>query len=269
MPEGPECHYTAHRLNKSLQDKRLISIKVLGGRYEKHGPPPGLQELQEALSSQHVTIRGVCAKGKLIYFLLSNHQVILSTLGLKGSWTQKYAKHCDVVIEAVEPSVTFWFKDQLHYGTLNIIALAELPKKLDTLGPDVTLGTETLPDWVEMCRKHESWQISKFLMAQNKVSGIGNYLKAEVLYASRICPHSTIGDLSDEQLLDLREQLLTIPVQSYRAKRRIGPSCPLKVYNRKTDPLGNIVVKTKTLDGRNSHWVPAIQDPESKYMKSS
>lgn len=31
------------------------------------------------------------------------------------------------------------------------------------------------------------------------------------------------------------------------------------VYNQKTDPDGNNVVKEKTSDGRTTHWVPSIQ----------
>ena len=267
MPEGPECHYTAYRLNSRLRDKTLVRVEIISGRYEKHGPPEGFNDLQEAIKTGDVVIRGVCAKGKLIYFLLSNHQVILSTLGLKGAWCQKFSKHCGIVLEAMGPSVTYWFRDQLHFGTFTVIPLDKLPAKLATLGPDVTVG-EAIPDWKGLCRKHARWEISKFLMAQNKVAGIGNYLKAEVLYAAKICPHAIIGDLTDEQLAALETQLLTIPAASYRSKRRIGPPCPLLVYDTRKDPSGNLVVKTKTLDGRNSHWVPAVQDPDQKYSKS-
>ena len=86
MPEGPECHYTAYRLNSRLKDKTLVRIEIISGRYEKHGPPEGFNELQEEIKTTDVVIKGVRAKGKLIYFLLSNHKVILSTLGLKGEW---------------------------------------------------------------------------------------------------------------------------------------------------------------------------------------
>ena len=267
MPEGPECHYTAYRLNSHLRDRSLERVEIIGGRYKKHGPPEGFLALQEAIKTGDVVIRGVCAKGKLIYFLLSNHQVILSTLGLKGAWCQTFSKHCGIVLETTDPSVTYWFRDQLHFGTFTIIPLDRLPAKLATLGPDVTVG-EAIPDWKGLCRRHPQWEISKFLMSQNKIAGIGNYLKAEVLYAAKICPHAIVDDLTDEQLAALETQLLTIPAASYHSKRRLGPSFSLKVYNKHKDPSGNRVIKTKTLDGRNSHWVPAIQDPEQKYSKS-
>jgi formamidopyrimidine-DNA glycosylase len=31
------------------------------------------------------------------------------------------------------------------------------------------------------------------------------------------------------------------------------------VYNQKTDPFGNKVIKEKTLDNRTTHWVPEHQ----------
>jgi len=31
------------------------------------------------------------------------------------------------------------------------------------------------------------------------------------------------------------------------------------VYNQKTDPDGNEVIKEKTDDGRTTHWVPSVQ----------
>ena len=134
------------------------------------------------------------------------------------------------------------------------------------MGPDVTVGEE-IPDWHGLCQKHARWEISKFLMSQNKIAGIGNYLKAEVLYAAKICPHAIINELTYEQLAELETQLLTIPAAFYQSKHKNGPPCVLKVYNKQHDPNGNIIIKTKTLDGRNSHWVPAVQDPENKYSK--
>ena len=157
----------AYRLNSRLKDKTLVRIEIISGRYEKHGPPEGFNELQEEIKTTDVVIKGVCAKGKLIYFLLSNHKVILSTLGLKGEWCQRYSKHCGIVLQAVGPSVTYWFQDQLHYGTFAIIPLEKLSTKLASLGPDVTVGEE-IPDWHGLCQKHARWEISKFLMSQNK-----------------------------------------------------------------------------------------------------
>ena len=52
-------------------------------------------------------------------------------------------------------------------------------------------------------------------MNQKLVSGIGNYLKAECLYASRISPHRACDSLSDEEIDLLFENCKTIIRRSY------------------------------------------------------
>lgn len=268
MPEGPECHHTAYKLNAALRGKTVTNVRIVSGRYEAHGPPKGFVDLQAAVKSASVTVLGVQAKGKLVYFTLSNDTVILSTLGLSGAWTKTYSKHCGIALEARGPPITYWFRDQLHYGTFSVINRSDLPRKLATLGPDVTLGAP-ITDLPNLCRRHPEWDVSKLLMNQSKVSGIGNYLKAEILYAARICPHAKLKELSEKQLVELGTKMVEIPAATFRAKRRIGPYVTLKVYNKSRDPQGNKVIKTKTGDGRNSHWVPAIQDPTDVYTSAA
>ena len=48
MPEGPECHIIGNKLHKILGGAKLLSIEILGGRYQKHGNPSGYDEFTEA-----------------------------------------------------------------------------------------------------------------------------------------------------------------------------------------------------------------------------
>jgi hypothetical protein len=41
MPEGPEAFYLSNKINKEFKNKSLNSIKILKGRYVKHGVPDG------------------------------------------------------------------------------------------------------------------------------------------------------------------------------------------------------------------------------------
>ena len=263
MPEGPQCKLTSIRLHTQLSDRPLKDIIIRGGRYKKCGPPSGLPELVQALADRNVRIDRVGGKGKLIYFVLSNGSVILNTLGLSGSWTHTCQKHCDVEFVYSETK-RIWFKDQLHYGTLKVTDMKGLASKLSQLGPDIVLGPSelSLELWKTMCEKHRTWQITKLLMSQNKISGIGNYLKAEILYAARIAPECTIEDIPEDALMRLHEQIVGIPNRVLLGKlKRRGSSGRyiMKVYGKKKDPGGNPVTRTKTADGRVSHWAPAIQ----------
>ena len=65
MPEGPECHIIGNKLHKILGGTKLLSIEILGGRYQKHGPPSGYDAFTE--TSDEITIEEIKVIGKLIY----------------------------------------------------------------------------------------------------------------------------------------------------------------------------------------------------------
>jgi len=260
MPEGPECHNAAAKLEHLLAGKRLLRVTVHGGRYAKHGNPQGFDMLNQACRDGDIRLEYAGAMGKLIVLFLSNDICILSTLGLSGTWTQSRVKHCDLSM-TFDGVKTVWFKDQLHYGTFKVVPRLEAIKKIRSLGPDVTVSDPraTLEWWVSLCKKYSKWNICKLLMDQAKVSGIGNYLKAEILYEAGVRPTSTVGEIPYEGLEAIHRQMLIVPAWHFQAKLGTKHRRFLKVYNRKKDPLGNKVTKGKTGDGRTSHWVESLQ----------
>ena len=57
MPEGPECHIIGNKLHKILGGTKLLSIEILGGRYQKHGNPSGYDEFTE--TGDEITIEEI------------------------------------------------------------------------------------------------------------------------------------------------------------------------------------------------------------------
>lgn len=262
MPEGPECYKYARSLDKTLAGKHLVGVHILGGRYAKHGQPDGLANLEAAIvgadtDSASVAFVEVKSKGKLIYFNLSNQMTILSTLGLMGKWTRTKCKHCGIAVEyrggGDKGSNMIYFKDQIHYGTLSVINTTDLPKKLKTLGIDVLdRDSFTWDAFLVRARRNAKNTLPVFLMKQNVLCGIGNYLKAEIIYASRSSLTSPIADYTDAQLRRVYDACYTIPYQATFGK------FSLCVYNRSRDRLGNKVYTAKTPDKRTTYWVPAV-----------
>ena len=129
--------------------------------------------------------------------------------------------------------------------------------------------TET--DFVKIIRKHNKKELPKVLMDQKIVSGIGNYIKAEALYESKISPLRKIKDITDDELVNLFKSVRSIITKSYKCNgatirnysdlaNNLGEYCfSFKVYNQVLDSNGNKVFKTKTNDGRTTHWVSEIQ----------
>ena len=263
MPEGPECHYAARRLGGILKGKSITEFKILGGRYQKHGHFQGYPEMLKHIKQGTHAVKGVGCRGKLIVIFFENDWCMLSTLGLKGSWTSRYSKHCDIMLVA-DVNIKLWFKDQMHYGTLRYVALREAEKKILSLGPDVTVNESAFTQEYlsRLLIKHKSWDLVKLMMNQSKISGIGNYLKAEILYKARLSPALLCQDLTTEDTTRLYDAISEIPHQFF--EKRLGRSRIMRhVYGRSKDRLGNKVVTCKTKDGRTSHWVPEIQSRTS------
>lgn len=256
MPEGPECYKLSVKLNKILQNKRIIKINILKGRYETHGPPDNLIHFNDIISSNNITITNVLSKGKLIYFTTNTDFVILNTLGLFGNWVKKQNDHCNIEL-LYEPLSnknnykSLYFQDKIQYGTLKIVTFNELNKKLNELGPDVLNPKEFTWEYFEkMCHKNQTKCFPVVLLNQKNVSGIGNYMKSEILYSSNASVISPIKDYNLDQLKNVYSSCIIV-----------GQLCKqnnykLKVYNQTKDPYNNNVCKIKTLDKRTTYWVP-------------
>ena len=258
MPEGPECHAIASRLGSWLKGARVQEVHIQAGRYAKKRPP-GFCSLLSRLEEGDLAVERVGAKGKLVYIVLGRGEVVLlSTMGLSGTWTKNRTKHCDIRVRTDKGDV--WFKDQLHYGTLAVTDQKGLDRKLARLGPDVTLGNSlTESFWESFSIKHGTTSVAEALMKQEWLSGVGNYLKAEILLAAGIAPLSQLDDLPRTKRMDLLMALNQIPRKYLDARTGRGPRIKMKVYGRKVGPGGHRVVRTKTPDARITHWVPELQ----------
>jgi formamidopyrimidine-DNA glycosylase len=106
--------------------------------------------------------------------------------------------------------------------------------------------------------------ICEFLMNQKYVSGIGNYLRAEILYRAKISPERRILELNLEEKDLLYDSSLDIMFESWKAKGPsegyiVGGSFYLKVYGRSEDDFGNEVIRYLDSNNRTVHYVPKIQ----------
>lgn len=149
---------------------------------------------------------------------------------------------------------------------------AELKKKLSTIGPCI-LSDEPLDKHILAARwrRYDQKTICEALMEQKLVSGIGNYIKAEILYRTEIYPLAKVKDLSDDNLWQLYCAARDLAADAYADGGaslytytglhgdRSEFKTKLQVYNRSRDPHGLIVEQMSTPDGRTTHWVKSKQ----------
>jgi len=299
MPEVIEVLKYADFLRTKLKNKQITEINVLGGRYKKHGDFAHLDTLKASLPQKVVDIQ---TKGKFLYLTFENGLYLFSTLGLSGGWVwskdnksfefeeivkyidktelehwqQGAIKHRNVEFKTKAGSVYFY--DMLSFGTLKVVQTeAELNKKLNSIGPDITAAETTLELFTVRLKKAANEKlIGNVLMNQRLLSGIGNYLRADVLWLTKISPFRKMHDLTDADVKKIYTAAKLLAHSKYDYKAAIKdhlipkdhPPTPedygreFYVYNSTVDPDGHPVKKEELYEGsqkRFIYWVPSRQ----------
>jgi len=280
MPEGPEVRTVCLCLYPIVNNSTLLSIDWTDS-CKKHKLIQKYSQL-----SLPCTIIAITCRGKKIFIALDNGAFITSTLGMTGRWWLERSdrngpkiKHSDIwlTLRRQHETFTLWYSDPRRFGNLDIWFdyQAMMAKVTKEIGPDMlaySLGQDQGVDeneWISVVAKRPKVQVCQFLMDQSNFSGIGNYLKSEILYRARIAPQRLMESLSIDEVKRLRTVSLDTIKESFLAggltistywdpEGRRGCFQPL-VYNRTHDPEGRIVVRQTFKDGRSTHWVPGYQ----------
>ncbi len=267
MPEGPEVKKMGFDMSKKISGKTIKSVTVLSGRYTKK-PISGFEDISRSLPTKVV---GVGVHGKFLYVITDSSVNLWSTLGMTGQWSSGETKHSRVKIQFTDAE-PLYFNDQRNFGTLKFVyGPSMLKSKLTKMGPDMFSTDTTSEVFVERLRKKENWNITKALMNQAVLAGIGNYIKSEALWLAGISPLRSVSDIVDHDLELLFRAVKGVMLTSYEHggatflthKNFSGESGDYSsrflCYNRKIDAEGNKVIKTPTPDGRTTHWSPDKQ----------
>lgn len=303
MPEGPEVRCITIKLNHFCQGQKLKAIKWNDNSKYRTGLPH-YPEFSKYLPGK---ITGITCKGKQIIFIIECNQssdsiYIKSTLGLEGRWSFRHDdnKHANLWLEL--DSYNLYYIDSRHFGNITLYTSTDdlLNDLNGKVGPDLlayaiefNTGVEVVDDdddkitidkWTTKLRNKrlKNKQICQFLMEQKYFSGIGNYLKAEILYDAKIRPDRLLSQLSDQDITQLYHSTLKIIYNAFCAggltiKSYWQPTSPSEddngkeeqeklkgkykkvIYDCLEDPLGNPIVRETFKDGRTTHWVPQIQ----------
>ena len=260
MPEGPEVKLFVDKLNSLYKGQKIVDLKVTSGRYIKK-PIENLDLLKNKV------VNSFNCKGKFIWFEFDD-VVVFNTLGMTGSWNNKKTDHTRLEIR-FENNKFLYFNDIRNFGTFQVKSHTELKKKLKTIGPD--MFSDPPDEFVPLLRKHNHKNICDVIMNQKVISGVGNYIKAESLWYSRINPHALIKDLTDDHLVILDKAIRFVinksyqeqgaSIQSYYTFEGDSGSAVqgFVVYGKSLDYNGNKVIKEQTLDKRTTHWVKERQ----------
>lgn len=264
MPEIAEVHLNTDLILKPfLKGEQLVDIEILSGKYIKK-KPDNFDDFQNSLPSKIGKIEN---KGKFTWFTLKNGWSVGFGLGMTGRLVDEEENHSRLRLENSKGE-ELWYVDQRNFGNWYFYPDQDgLKKKLNTLGIDfLNQKKVTKKKIVEAFRKHDKKEISKVLLDQSVLAGVGNYLRAEMMYGAQVYPFAKVADLTDTVLYKLYQQGVKWAEMAYNNQRGLFlDGVPysnfqekMQVYNQETDLKGNKVTRTKQ-SGRTVHWVSKIQ----------
>lgn len=304
MPEIIEVRLYADFINKLLKNHTLINIKILNGRYKKHKPFKGYYSIN---NQTPLSLNGAFTKGKFMYLDFDNMKdnpkdnpinniYIGITLGLSGGWFFKENKSSEFkhglngkrykkgdesitymnnALKHLNVQFTFdngilYFYDQLSYGTINVYNKNELNIKLNKIGLDLMDNNITFDMFYNKMnnKKIANNPIGNVLMNQKILAGIGNYLRADVLWLSKISPFRKLKNITLIEYKKIYHNIrlliwgqynktkgIKLGIINKKDKLPIDYNRNFFVYNSEFDIYNNPVIKEKLYEGKQIRYI--------------
>jgi formamidopyrimidine-DNA glycosylase len=305
MPEGPEVRTVTDYLADQLVGKEIVRIRCPDhDKFFRINGKRGCSTFQTLTNHLPAIIEKLFCKGKCIFFKLKSlseeHNgvqfYLYCHLIMTGRWTS-LTNVLRIINEpgtgmrtgSGAPKLTMLFGSHYQLGKLKIAQIMEridyldprglgrfeymteieMTRKLNSLGPDILSDDIEWHQWRSITERYPRRQLVSLLMDQQCISGIGNYLKAEILYRSKLKPDRKVGSLTEMENRTLFQQSIATIRESYsyggltirnfwHPNGKAG-TFPIEIYGKSMDPLGNRVHTGTFSDGRTTHWVPTIQ----------
>jgi len=271
MPEGPEVATIVDNLNKVLSGSIIQSITINSkSRYfgsDVWSPP-----------NTPFRVTKVTKKGKNIFFHLSdagNYEYLYSHLIMTGKWLWNEGNASGIVftIRIGEEIKKLYYDDVRKWGHLVWMNKEQYESKIKTIGPDLLAGEVTPEIWTKAITntRIKTKKVCEFLMEQNRISGIGNYLKSEILYRAGIKPDRMLCNLTKKEIGLLYKVSVDTINESYKKggltiSDYLTPdgkkgNFNILVYGRKgkKDVNGYTILCTVFHNKRSTYWVEEIQ----------
>lgn len=263
MAEGDTIHRLAGRLEVAIGGQQVDSVAT-------PAPRSPLQLQKERLAKlEGSRIESIEARGKHLLIGFDAGLTLHSHMGMNGSWgiarqardLRRPARSAWLLIETGRAVAA-------QFGGPHLALLSETERRreprISQLGPDL-LGDGFDPG-AGATRLRElaaGRPLGDALLDQRILAGIGNVLKSEGCWNTRLDPFAPVSAYSDEQLSGLLEaevELMRDAVASGQRQRRIykstGRPCPRCGTPIRSAPQGDA--------NRVTYWCPACQPPPAQ-----
>ena len=213
LPEGPEIRLAADRVAAAIEGRIAEEVFFAFDR---------LKPYERQLSGRRVIEVTTRGKGMLTRF--EGGLSVFTHNQLYGRWYVMKAGRWPKTSRQLRFSVVAGGRSALLYSASDIEVLdAEAERRhrfLSRLGPDVLSQRPSARDLAlrlqesRFCRR----QLAALLLDQSFVAGLGNYLRAEILFEARLHPRLRSIDCSAEQLLTLGDRVIALTRRTFRTR---------------------------------------------------
>jgi len=251
MPEGPLVSIMIDKISK-FEGSKLENVCINSGRYIRHSLPKNYKIFNKSLPSK---IKKINNKGKFVYFILENNWTIWITLGMTGHFLLRPLNHTHYCFKT--SNGLFYIDDMRNFGTLSFYKLndskCQLDTKLNSLGPDPIRSNIKFKDFdkrfIEYKNKKPKEVIGELLMNQGFYSGIGNYLRSDILYDANICPLKELSKLTNTEIKNLYKSIVKIMNWNYKMRKNGKGKFLIykKKYTSKKEKVKTYKIKGRTI----------------------
>jgi formamidopyrimidine-DNA glycosylase len=220
MPEGPEVRKYADALDAALSGRAILSFEARTKDARKW-----LHENESRLKGRH--IERVVSHGKHLLGYIEGGFFFHSHLMMWGRW-QTFGPIKSKRIELPERDRRERARIVVNGGAAILLSAPifnagegdpyEKIEILATLGPDALPyhGPFKRAEFLRRLAEHESETIGAALLNQRIVAGLGNYLRAEVLFACKLNPWRAVADLTQRNRSCLSKTIPQLARDAYQ-----------------------------------------------------
>ncbi len=259
MPEGPEVLILTNYLKKNILGKKFTEI-ISNTKTKRELPKPS-------------KVIDVDCYGKLIHIKTEDYYVHIH-LGITGWFIKKQPKIYKYVI--LFGKSKFYLQDRRRFSSINIFSNeTDHLNNISKYGIDILRDKFTEAKFLELLSNRRV-NICAILMNQKIFAGVGNYIKNDALYLSKISPYRKVNTLSEEEKKNLYDKIIFVAFsnvydwfKTYKLEvpERIKKVAPKKlqvpynfyVFDREKDNLNYTVILDKKHCGRRTYYVKEIQ----------
>jgi len=214
MPEGPEVRKYADALDAALTGRAIVSLEARTKDARKW-----LHENEQRLIGRRV--ERVVSHGKHLLGYIEGDFFFHSHLMMWGRWQtfgraelpqKDRRERARIVVN--KAAAILLSAPIFNVGEGDPYDKIEI---LSTLGPDALpyRGRFNRAEFVRRLSKHENETIGAALLNQRIVAGLGNYLRAEILFACKLNPWLTAGELTQRKLNCLTKTIPRLTRDAY------------------------------------------------------